>query len=151
MFRHAGDANEAFKQLPGAHETDSFGRAQKLLKLTSGHHMHLLHCTHLHCWLEAVLPVLNIYLVANHAVADLLLIAGTVKGKIVKIRKMAAHGGFAFGKDSTEKVHIMKQQAQRKQKTKFKQSRRKAAAEAIIQAKVPSSVEANTNKLSSSS
>ncbi len=36
VFRHAGDANEAFKQLPGAQETDSLGRAQKLLKLTSG-------------------------------------------------------------------------------------------------------------------
>ena len=36
VFRHAGDANEAFKQLPGAQEADSFGRAQKLLKLTSG-------------------------------------------------------------------------------------------------------------------
>lgn len=40
VFRHAGDANEAFKQLPGAQETDSLGRAQKLLKLTSG----ALHC-----------------------------------------------------------------------------------------------------------
>ena len=36
MFKHAGDANEAFKQLPGAQDTDSFGRAQKQLKLTSG-------------------------------------------------------------------------------------------------------------------
>lgn len=36
VFRHAGDANEAFKQLPGAQDTDSFGRAQKQLKLTSG-------------------------------------------------------------------------------------------------------------------
>ena len=38
VFRHAGDANEAFKQLPGAQDADSFGRAQKHLKLTSGDH-----------------------------------------------------------------------------------------------------------------
>lgn len=36
VFKHAGDANEAFKQLPGAQDTDSFGRAQKQLKLTAG-------------------------------------------------------------------------------------------------------------------
>lgn len=36
MFRHAGDANEAFKQLPGAQDSDSLGRAQKLLKFTAG-------------------------------------------------------------------------------------------------------------------
>ncbi|DBA67637.1 TPA: hypothetical protein ACH3X2_001233 [Trebouxia sp. C0005] len=76
VFRHAGDANEAFKQLPGAQETDSLGRAQKLLKLTSG----------------------------------------SCKGKTIKIRKMAAHGGLAYGKDSNQKLHVMKQQAQRKLK-----------------------------------
>lgn len=36
VFGHAGDANEAFKQLPGAQDSDSFGRAQKVLKLTVG-------------------------------------------------------------------------------------------------------------------
>ena len=36
VFSHAGDANEAFKQLPGAQDSDSFGRAQKVLKLTVG-------------------------------------------------------------------------------------------------------------------
>lgn len=44
MFKNAGDANEAFKQLPGARDTDSFGRAQKQLKLTAGtaHYRHVL-------------------------------------------------------------------------------------------------------------
>ncbi|KAL0053990.1 hypothetical protein WJX82_002016 [Trebouxia sp. C0006] len=86
VFRHAGDANEAFKQLPGAQETDSLGRAQKLLKLTSG----------------------------------------SCKGKTIKIRKMAAHGGLAYGKDSNQKLHVMKQQAQRKLKVNKKKLKRKA-------------------------
>ncbi len=55
-------------------------------------------------------------------------LAGTCKGKIVKIRKMAAHGGLAFGKDSNQKVHVLKQQAQRKQKTQEKQLKRKATS-----------------------
>ncbi|KAL3156616.1 hypothetical protein ABBQ38_000903 [Trebouxia sp. C0009 RCD-2024] len=87
VFKHAGDANEAFKQLPGAQDTDSFGRAQKQLKLT----------------------------------------AGSCKGKIVKIRKMAAHGGLAFGKDSSQKMHAMQQEAQRKLKLQDKQRKRKKA------------------------
>lgn len=53
--------------------------------------------------------------------------AGTCKGKIVKIRKMAAHGGLAFGKDSSQKMHAMKQEAQRKLKLQDKQHKRKKA------------------------
>ena len=52
MFTHAGNANEAFKQLPGAHEKDSLGRAQKLLKLTSGG----VESMKLHPWSPAALP-----------------------------------------------------------------------------------------------
>lgn len=53
--------------------------------------------------------------------------AGACKGKIVKIRKMAAHGGLAFGKDSSQKMHDMKQEAQRKLKLQDKQRKRKKA------------------------
>ena len=53
--------------------------------------------------------------------------AGTCKGKIVKIRKMAAHGGLAFGKDSSQKLHDMKQEAKRKLKLQDKQRKRKKA------------------------
>jgi len=45
----------------------------------------------------------------------------------VKIRKMAAHGGLAFGKDSSQKMHDMKQEAQRKLKLQDKQRKRKKA------------------------
>lgn len=52
---------------------------------------------------------------------------GVCKAKIVKIRKMAAHGGLAFGKDSNQKMHDLKQEAQRKRKLQNKQHKRKKA------------------------
>lgn len=45
---------------------------------------------------------------------------------MVKIRKMAAHGGLAYGKDSNQKLHVLKQQAQRKLKVKNKKLKHKA-------------------------
>jgi hypothetical protein len=39
---------------------------------------------------------------------------------------MAAHGGLAYGKDSNQKLHVMKQQAQRKLKVKKMKLKHKA-------------------------
>lgn len=39
---------------------------------------------------------------------------------------MAAHGGLAYGKDSNQKLHVRKQQAQRKLKVNKKKLKRKA-------------------------
>ena len=52
---------------------------------------------------------------------------GVSQGKLVKIRKTAAHGGLAFGKDSSQKVHVLKQEAKRKQTSQNKQHKRKKA------------------------
>lgn len=68
--------------------------------------------------------------------------AGTCKGKVVKIRKMAAHNGLAFGKDSGQKLHSMqlaankKQKMQRKAKPQSKQhGKRKRSEDAALQPK----------------
>lgn len=121
MFKHAGDANEAFKQLPGAQDTDSFGRAQKQLKLTSGTDQ----CHTLQQCAAAAKGCLGCSF--GDVVLNLpnLACTGPSKGKLVKIRKMAAHGGLAFGRDSSQKMHDLKQEAQRKRKLQNKQHKRK--------------------------
>ena len=48
----------------------------------------------------------------------------------MKIRKMAAHGGLAFGKDSSQKMHDVKREAQRKHKLQNKQHKKKAKLQA---------------------
>lgn len=122
VFKHAGDANEAFKQLPGAQDTDSFGRAQKQLKLTSG--------TDKPHFLQQRQQMVRLPLLrfpqqcTEQAICAC---SGVCRGKMVKIRKMAAHGGLAFGKDSSQKLHDLKQEAQRKHKLQHKQPKRKKA------------------------
>lgn len=53
---------------------------------------------------------------------------GVCKGMLVKIRKMAAHGGLAFGKDSSQKMHDLKQEAERKRKLQNKQQHKRKKA-----------------------
>ena len=50
-------------------------------------------------------------------------LAGPCQGKAVKVRKMAAHGGLAFGKDSGQKLHVMQQQANKRQKAQHKRQK----------------------------
>lgn len=65
--------------------------------------------------------------------------AGSCHGKAVKIRKMAAHGGLAFGKDSGQKLHIMQQKANKRQKTQHKSGKKLGKRKAMDKTKTPSS------------
>ena len=47
-------------------------------------------------------------------------LAGACKGKVVKIRKMAAHNGLAFGKDNGQKLHLIQEAANKRKKQQHK-------------------------------
>ncbi|KAK9819954.1 hypothetical protein WJX72_004360 [[Myrmecia] bisecta] len=72
VFKHPGEANDAFKRLAAKQQVDCLGRAQK----------------------------------------DVTLQIGSSKGKIVKLRKMGAHNGMAYGQQRKPKKERKRKRAE---------------------------------------
>ena len=72
----------------GAEDTDSLGRKQKQLRLTTG--------TEQPCSAASLFPA------AASTQRIVLCTAGSSVGQLVRVRKLAAHSGKAFGKDASK-------------------------------------------------